>query len=116
MDKIYIEGMEFYAYHGVLEEEKKLGQRFIVDVEISCMFGKACESDIIDDTMSYAEIYDKIKAVVENNKFNLLERLAQAIADRVKEDKRCIKIRVKINKPSAPVNGIFKRVGVEIER
>lgn len=112
---IHLKGMEFYAYHGVLEEERKLGQRFIVDLDIYPRKWIA-GTDNIDDTINYEQVYTVVKICVEREKFKLLESLAEAIAARVLDEFDCEKIRVEVHKPNAPISGIFKDVSVEILR
>ena len=112
---IHIKGMEFYAYHGVLEEERKLGQKFIVDIDIAPAKWIA-GTDNINDTISYAEVYTVVKECVEQEKFQLLESLAETISSRVLEKFHCNKIRIEVHKPNAPIPGIFSDVSIEIFR
>lgn len=112
---IHLKGMEFYAYHGVLEEEKILGQRFIVDLDI-CPSKWAAGTDHIDDTVNYAQVYTVVKVCVERERFKLLESLAEEIALRVLGGFDCSQVRVEVHKPSAPIPGIFSDVSVEILR
>ena len=60
-DKILLEGMEFYAYHGVNEIEKTQGQRFIVDVELSANLARAAETDSLTDTINYSDVFRLVK-------------------------------------------------------
>lgn len=112
---IHLKGMEFYGYHGVLEEENDLGQRFLVDLDITPLHWAGC-TDSIDDTVNYAEVFAVVRDCVENKKFKLLETLAEEIASRVLEQFACTRIRVEIHKPNAPIPGIFSDVSVEILR
>ena len=57
MDKIYINRMEFYGYHGVFPEENRLGQRFAVDIAVSLDLKKAGETDELEHSVNYAELY-----------------------------------------------------------
>jgi dihydroneopterin aldolase len=110
--KIFLEGMDFYAYHGAYKEENLLGQRFIVDIEIECDFPF---EDDLKYTVDYTEIYKKTKDIVENFKFKLIETLAIEIGKRVLEDKKIKKVLVRVEKPSPPIKGILDKVGVQIE-
>ena len=117
MDKIVMRDMEFYGYTGVLEEEKKNGQTFVVTVEMAFDRIKGVETDNLEDTINYAEVYDAVKEVVTTSKFDLIERLAGAISEVVLEflpDGSDVKIRVQ--KPQAPIQGKFKCMEVCIER
>jgi dihydroneopterin aldolase len=117
MDKILMNDMIFYAYHGVLEEEKRLGQRFIISIELLLELKAAGLSDDVMDTVSYADVYEDVKEIVYDNKFNLIEKLAEEISKVVLMKYSLVnEIKIKILKPEAPVNGIYHSFGVEICR
>lgn len=117
MDKIVLNDMIFYGYHGVLPEEKKLGQRFIVSVELFLELQAAGHSDNVADTVNYADAYLQIKDIVENSRFNLIEALAEAISDKIFQSFSMVnEINVLLKKPEAPIPGIFDFVAVEIRR
>ena len=115
-DVIRLRGLEFYAYHGVLPEEKTLGQQFVVDMDIFLNLRVAGNSDKVEDTVSYAEVYSVIKECMLEESFDLLERLAEYIAQKVLAGFACSALRVEIHKPQAPVPGIFRDISVEIWR
>ncbi len=117
MDKILMNDMMFYAYHGVLEEEKRLGQKFIISIELLLELKAAGLSDDVMDTVSYADVYEDVKEIVHGNKFNLIEKLAEEISKVVLMKYSLVnEIIIKILKPEAPVNGIYHSFGVEICR
>lgn len=117
MDKIILENMAFHGYHGVLEEEKKLGQKFFVDAILYVDLKKAGETDCLNYTVNYGLVYEKIKEIVSFEKYNLLEALAERICkDILGSFKEIEKIMIKIKKPEAPVAGIFDYFAVQIER
>lgn len=117
MDRIVLKNLSFYGYHGVLIEEKKLGQKFYIDLEIYTDLRDACSSDDVNDTINYKLVYDIVKNIVENKKFNLLEKLADEIIYEIfKRFCSIDEIIVRIRKPEAPVNGIFDYFGVELRR
>ena len=117
MDKIIMKGLIFYGYHGALEEEKMLGQRFIVDAKLYIDLKKAGKTDDLDHTVNYKDIYEVIKGIVENERYNLLEALAERICEDILNSYNAIqKIDVKIKKPETPVAGIFDYFAVQIER
>lgn len=117
MDKIIMKNLAFFGYHGVLQEENVLGQKFFIDIELYLDLKKAGLSDNVDDTISYADVYDNVKNIVENKKFNLLEALAEDIAmTTLNNYSNLQEISINIRKPEAPVNGIFDYFGVEIRR
>lgn len=115
-DAIHLRGLEFYAYHGVLPEEQVLGQRFLIDMDIFSDLRQAGYSDQVGDTIHYGEVYQVIKACVTEDRHQLLEHLAEEIAQRVLEQFSCASIRVEVHKPQAPIPGIFRDVSVEIWR
>lgn len=116
-NKIYLEGLSFFAFHGLFAEEAKLGQRFIVDLTCWADFEKATHSDDYEDTVCYGTLAKTVEAVVTQSRFNLLERLAGAICEAVFDmDAKISKITVKVNKPSAPVPVHVGGFAVEITR
>lgn len=115
-DVIHLRGLQFYAYHGVLPEEQKLGQTFLIDVDLSFDLQKAGLSDEVRDTLNYAEAYAKIKEVVQGGPYRLLEYLAEQIAERLLAAFPCDQVRVEVHKPQAPVPGVFRDISVEILR
>ena len=116
MDKIIIKGIEVFAYHGAFPEENMLGQRFTIDVELIKDIRKACQNDTLEDTVHYGLVHDDIVTLTKNNKFKLIEKLAEEIAKMVIQKYKVEDIKVTIEKPNAPINGIFKYVAVEITR
>jgi len=110
--KIFLKGMEFYAYHGAQKEETILGQRFLVDIEYEI---ENPERDELFDTVDYTEIYNKTKNIIENFHFKLLETLTNEIALKIFEDERIKKINVKVIKNSPPIKGILENVSAEVE-
>ncbi len=116
-DKILLEGMEFYAYHGVNESEKTQGQRFIVDVEMTADLSRASETDDLEDTVNYSHVFRSIKEIVEGPSRDLIEAVAGEIAGRVLRDFPVEQIRVKVGKPDVPLKGAkLKGAAVEITR
>ena len=117
MDKILLSNLGFYGYHGVLKEESVLGQKFFIDIEIFVDTKEAGITDDMNKSVSYAEVYDVVKNIVETKRFNLLEALAQNISSEVLNKFELVKeIMVRVKKPEAPVNGIYDYFGVEIRR
>ncbi len=117
MDKIIMENMGFYGYHGVLQEEKTLGQKFFVDASLYLPLKKAGETDDLNFSVNYGEVYETIREIVTFEKFDLMEGLADRICSEVLSAYPLVqKIRIRVKKPEAPVPGIFDYFGVEIER
>ena len=117
MDKVYVEGMEFYGYHGVFEEENKLGQRFKVDLTAELDLSKAGQTDDLSYTINYAELYSVCRGIGEGEPVNLVETLAERIADTVlKKFEPVQQCTVKVIKPDPPIPGHYKSVAIEMTR
>ena len=112
-DVILLEGLAFYAHHGVYEEEKALGQRYEVDVEMKGDFSEAATSDALCG-VNYAEVYSSVKEVVEGNRFNLIEKLCRTIAEKVVGEYGVDEATVRVRKPHAPIGGPMDYVQVEM--
>ena len=116
-DKIRLEGMVFYGYHGVRPAERKTGQRFAVDLEVTRDLKAAGRSGDLRDTVSYSEIFRLVKRIVEGPPHNLLESLAGAIAAAVLDAHDVTSVTVAVKKPEPPIAGaVLGYAGVEITR
>ncbi len=117
-DWIKLEGMVFYGLHGVDPAEKALGQRFTVDVALQRNLRRPGRSDDLHDTVNYAQVYRIVKQVMEGPSKNLIEALAEEIAQRIAESCAGIEtIRVRVRKPEVPIKGsVLAAATVEIER
>jgi dihydroneopterin aldolase len=116
MDKIFFNGMRFYAYHGVYPEENRLGQRFVVDLEIGLNLAPAGRNDDLAQTVNYAEVYEAVRLEVEEKQVRLLETLAENIAGMLLDRFSLEEVRVRVTKPDPPIPGHYDAVGVEIVR
>jgi dihydroneopterin aldolase len=117
MDRILLNKMSFYAYHGVLPEENKLGQTFLVDLELRKLdLRPAGTTDQLTKSISYAEVYETVKQVTEENRFQLIEALAEHIAEAVLDKYQVPEVLVRVVKPNPPVAGSFESFGVEVIR
>ncbi|MDA8234820.1 MAG: dihydroneopterin aldolase [Clostridia bacterium] len=115
-DKIILKGMEFYGYHGVLPEEKRLGQRFVIDLELYRDLQEAGLTDDLRYTINYAEVYQLVEKLVAGENYDLVEALAEGIGARILENFPVEGVLVRVQKPQAPIPGKFSWVGVEIYR
>ncbi|XP_062199845.1 uncharacterized protein LOC133902247 isoform X2 [Phragmites australis] len=116
-DKLLLRGLQFHGFHGVKQEEKTLGQKFVVDVDAWMDLSTAGETDSMFDTVSYTDIYRIVKDVVEGPSRNLLESVAHQIASSTLLNFPQISaVRVKVGKPHVAVQGIIDYLGVEILR
>lgn len=117
MDKIYVNQMEFYGYHGVFPEETRLGQRFIIDLTVSLDVRKAGETDELKYSVNYGELFELVKEIVEGKPYKLLEAVAEEISRSLLTALPLIdEVTVKVIKPDPPIPGHYKSVAVEITR
>ncbi|MEZ5360179.1 MAG: dihydroneopterin aldolase [Candidatus Zixiibacteriota bacterium] len=116
MDRIRLENMSFYGYHGVSAAEKETGRRFEVDCEISADLSQAGKSDRLSDTIDYAAVYDLIAEIVQNRSFSLLEGLAAFLAESILDTFPVIEVTVRVRKLIPPINGNIDYIEVEVIR
>lgn len=96
----------FYAHHGVMQEEHRIGGRYEVDVEIDLELEAAAQSDDLAKTVDYEQVYRMVEGIVMRNRFYLIEKLAYLIAHDVKEKyPRAERVQVSVRKPNPPVGG-----------
>ena len=116
-DRIILQGMMFYGYHGVNPEERELGQRFVVDLELEKDLSAAGLSDDLTQTVNYASAYKLAREVVEGQPCNLIETVAERLATALLSHLSIDGVRVRVRKPWAPVKGsVLDSVAVEIVR
>jgi dihydroneopterin aldolase/2-amino-4-hydroxy-6-hydroxymethyldihydropteridine diphosphokinase len=116
MNKIYIKDLEIFAYHGVFEDEKKLGQKFLISVEIDTDFRDAYKNDDLNKTINYGALSDEIKEIFTKEKYDLIETATYKIAKYIITKYDNIKtVKVKVKKPWAPIKISLDYVAVEIE-
>ncbi|PWK06992.1 dihydroneopterin aldolase [Tumebacillus permanentifrigoris] len=117
MDKIYVNGMVFYGYHGVYPEEQKLGQRFYADVVLHASLQAAGRTDDLKLTTNYGTVYQEIAKIMTGEPVKLIETLAERIAMKIFADFPLVEaVQVRITKPSAPIPGELQSAAVEIFR
>lgn len=117
MDKIYLEHLEFFGYHGCFEEEKKNGQTFYVSAVLELDLTDAGKTDDLALTVNYGEVYDIIADVTLNYKFDLIEKLAYEITDRLLSSfQRISAVTVRVDKPKAPGTTCLFPAAVEMRR
>ena len=116
MGHIEIMGMEFYSFHGHYNVEQLVGNRFLVDLTLDLDISKASQTDILEDTLNYQEVYQLVKAEMEINS-HLLEHIAGRILDRLPVAfDRLLKAEIRISKLNPPLGGQVGRVSVVMER
>jgi 7,8-dihydroneopterin aldolase/epimerase/oxygenase len=117
-DRILLQDLVFYGYHGVKPAEKSLGQRFGVDLEIETDLGPAGRLDDLALTVDYGEVFRVVRELVEGPSRGTLEALAEATAAALLERfERIQSVAVRVRKPCAPIAGAQGgTVAVEIKR
>ena len=117
MDKIRIENLELYAYHGVFPEENKLGQTFIVSASLYVDTIKAAQNDDLSQSVNYGEVCQFIKRWMDAHTVKLIETVADTLAREILRAFPLIKrIELEVKKPNAPVPLPFDYVSVTVER
>lgn len=115
-DELAILGIECYGHHGVFEFEKREGQTFVIDLALGLDTAPAAASDDLRDTVDYGSLVLSVKAAVEKDPVDLIESLAQRIADVCLLDARVEWARVTVHKPDAPIETTFSDVVLTITR
>jgi dihydroneopterin aldolase len=116
MGRISLEGMEFFAYHGFYEEERKIGNRYEVDITVETDFDKASEDDLLEHTVDYGQLYQLISEEMQRST-QLLERLAGRISQRVLDEIEAVKTaEVSISKLNPPLGGLCKRARITLSK
>ncbi|MGW6171953.1 dihydroneopterin aldolase [Arthrobacter sp. NPDC055138] len=115
-DIIKLTGISAVGYHGVLEEERRNGQRFIVDVALHTDIRPAAAGDDLTHTANYAEVADQVEAIITGEALQLIETLAERIADHVLRTFSVAAVEVTVHKPQAPIQVEFSDVTVSIYR
>jgi len=117
MDRMLLKRIVFYGYHGVYPEENRLGQKYIVDLDLRLDLSQAAQSDDVNDTVNYAEIHALVKEIVEGPPVKLIETLAEKIASAVLGTyTSIIEAGVSVTKPNPPFDITFDGVTVELRR
>ena len=117
-DEVFLEGLRFYAYHGVNPEERTQGQRFVVDVRIAADLRQAGRADDLAQTLNYSTAYKRVRAIVEGEPRDLIETVAEEIATTLLRDFPSAQaITVTVRKPEVALKGaILDAAGVRIHR
>lgn len=115
-DRIFLQGLQFFSYHGVLVQERELGQRFIVDLELVLDLRNAGKTDDISNTVNYAHVYDAVNEVMSGKRYKLIEAVAEDIAAKILELFPVEQVKVTVKKPHSPVPAVFDYVAVQVVR
>ncbi len=109
MNRISVEGIKGYGYHGCMDEEARIGQQYVVDVHMDTDFMEAALEDDLSKTVDYVEVNKIVKEELAKRS-KLIEHLALRIAQRIQEMERVQTVEVKVCKPAPPINGDVDRV------
>jgi dihydroneopterin aldolase len=116
-DRIILKDLGFYGYHGVFAEEEKLGQRFFIDLELGADLSIPAATDRLSTGISYADIYDVVKATFETRRTKMLEALAQNICDQLFASFQGVTwVIIRIRKPEAPIAMVRGEAAIELHR
>lgn len=117
-DRILLEDLAFYGYHGAKPEEKTLGQRFLVDLALLLDLGPAGRADALELTVDYGQAVRVVRERVEGLSRDTIEAVAEDVAAALLERFPALDgVTVRVKKPGAPIAGAhFGMVAVEITR
>jgi dihydroneopterin aldolase len=116
-EKIVLRGISVFGYYGVSPMEREIGQKLELDVEFHHDFTKACMTDALEDTVNYERVYAKVMEMVEGNRFNLLETLADAICRSILDGFPTVNaVKTTIRKLTLPFPNTLSHVEVVVER
>lgn len=115
MYQVFVRGIEFYGYHGVSDEEQKIGHRFVVDVE-AAVSGNAPENDDVDSTLDYGSVALRVIEIGTGPASRTVEKLAQTLADAILDLSPLVReVEVEVNKLMPPVAGVVESAGVRLK-
>src|SRR5512139_3430151 len=115
-DRLAVLGIEAYGHHGVFDFERREGQIFKVDLALGLDTRPAARSDDLQDTVDYGSLVAAVKTAIEHDPVDLIETLAERIADVCLTDTRVEWAEVTVHKPDAPIEATFSDVALTIHR
>ena len=115
-DIIRLTNMIFYAHHGYYQAERELGQKFEVDLELECNLSRAIQTDNLEDTVNFEQIYHHVNSVFNSYKFTLLETVADKILQDILNNFPVKAARIRVRKPQVPLHGFLDHVEIELYR
>ena len=116
-DRILVSRLAVFAHHGLLPEEERLGQRFYISLDCEVDLSRAGRTDDVAHTVSYADLSVLTVEIATQRRFALIEALAEAIAAAILDGFPLVRaLRVRVDKPSAPVPAVLEGIAVEIVR
>lgn len=115
-DRITLTGLQVQAHHGVFDFERENGQLFIIDVIAWLDLAPAAVSDDVANTVHYGELAEEVVAAVAKDPVDLIETVAERVAQVVLAHPPVDRVEVTVHKPQAPISVPFADVAVTIER
>ena len=115
-DRLAVRGLTIHAHHGVFDFERRDGQDFVIDLTLGMDTRPAATSDDLQDTVDYGTLVDEVRSAVENDPVDLIETLAQRIADTCLQHAAVEDVEVTVHKPHAPIQVTFDDVALTINR
>ncbi len=116
LDKIVLSGIECYAYGGVSDAEKEIGQRYRVDLQLFVDTSTAARTDDIVDAVHYGRVHDTVVSCLRKARFNLLETAADRVAQSMLQGFPVRRVTVRLSKLLPPIDGVVEAAAVEISR
>lgn len=113
---VEITGLSLYTHHGVSAAEREVGQRLVLDIRMEVGEADATVTDMVEDTIDYAEVCNAVALVAQQRSYRTLERLCSAVADRLIGDFGADEVWVKAAKPEPPIALPVDEVSVEVWR
>jgi 7,8-dihydroneopterin aldolase/epimerase/oxygenase len=115
-DRLAVRGLAVHGHHGVFDFERRDGQVFVIDLVLGLDTGPAARSDDLQDTVDYGSLVDQVRKAVEHDPVDLIETLAQRIADVCLRHGAVQTVEVTVHKPHAPIQATFDDVALTINR
>ena len=115
-DRLSVSGIVVRGHHGVFDHERRDGQEFVIDLVLIMDTRPAAQNDDLHDTVDYGTLVDEVRSAVENDPVDLIETLAQRIADVCLRHRQVAAVEVTVHKPHAPIQATFQDVALTINR
>jgi dihydroneopterin aldolase len=115
-DRLAVRGLAIHGHHGVFEHERRDGQEFVIDLVLGVDTRVAARSDDLQDTVDYGTLVDEVRTAVADDPVDLIETLAQRIADVCLRNALVDTVEVTVHKPHAPIQATFEDVALTINR
>ncbi|MGH3412173.1 MAG: dihydroneopterin aldolase [Marmoricola sp.] len=115
-DQLAVSGIQIHGHHGVFDFERREGQVFVIDLVLGVETAPAASSDDLSDTVDYGSLVDDVSKAAEEDPVNLIETLAQRVADVCLAREQVDWVEVTVHKPHAPIQATFSDVALTINR